>query len=237
MIHIAIVEDERIYEEQLEKFLLKYGQEKEIQIQISKFSDGDEIVEKYSGNYDIILMDIQMRFLDGMTAAEQIRHLDSDVIIIFITNMTEYAVKGYEVDALDYVLKPIEYFSFSRKLDRAILRIKKKIRNYIAVLTDNGIRKLDIDSILYIEIQDHTLIYHMENESVKAKGRGIMRDTEQVMAPYGFFRGNNCYLINLKWVDGMEDNWCRIGDALIQISRARKKSFMNALVEYISKEK
>ena len=74
-------------------------------------------------------MDIQMRFMDGMTAAEKIRTLDHEVIIMFITNMIQYAVRGYEVDAMDYVVKPVEYFAFSQKLDKAIGRMKRQCRH------------------------------------------------------------------------------------------------------------
>lgn len=234
MVHIAIVEDEDIYAEQLREYLNRYQNEKGKDIQITRFRDGDEIAEDYSGSYDVIFMDIQMRFMDGMTTAEKIRQMDSEVVIMFITNMTEYAVRGYEVDALDYIVKPIEYFVFSRKLDRALARIKGKKHHYISIPTENGIKKLDMDDILYIEIQDHTLTYCTQNESIRARGRGVMREVEQKMLPYGFFRNNNCYLVNLKWVESVNDYQCIVGDKVLQISRAKKKAFMNALVQYIS---
>lgn len=234
MVQIAIVEDEAVYARQLEEYLLRYQKEKGCEMRITRFEDGDEIAEEYAGIYDVILMDIQMQFMDGMTAAEKIRQMDSEVIIIFITNMTEYAVRGYQVDALDYVVKPIEYFAFSRKLDRALARVKGKMHNYISILTEKGMKKLDLSDILYIEVQDHTLIYHTKTESVKAKGRGVMKDTEQMMIPYGFFRNNNCYLVNLKRVESVEDNYCIVGEKSLQISRAKKKAFMKALVQYIS---
>lgn len=114
MIHIAIVEDEESYVRQLLEYIERFQQEHFQEIKTSIFRDGDEILEKYSADYDIILMDIQMQFVDGMTAAEKIREMDKSVILMFITNMTSYAVKGYEVDALDYMVKPVEYFSFSQ---------------------------------------------------------------------------------------------------------------------------
>ena len=125
MIHIAVVEDEKLFAEQILNFIRKYEKENNRQIKVTAYSDGEDIVEDYKGEYDIILMDIQMRFMDGMTAAEKIRSLDDEVIIMFITNMIQYAVRGYEVDAMDYVVKPVEYFSFSQKLDKAIARIRK----------------------------------------------------------------------------------------------------------------
>lgn len=237
MIHIAIVEDENIYAAQIIEFIHRFQKEKEVDIKITRFADGDEIIDNYSGDYGIILMDIQMQFMDGMTAAEEIRRLDTEVIIIFITNMTEYAVRGYEVDALDYIVKPLEYFSFARKLDRALKRIKESVHCYLSVTTENGVKKLDVDDILYIEIQDHTLIYVTEKERTRARGRAAMREIEERMLPYGFFRNNNCYLANLKWVQSVKENSCMVKDYSLQISRSRKKAFMNALVQYISEEK
>lgn len=234
MVHIAIVEDEDRYAKQLKEYLMRYQRENECEFTVARFGDGDEIVEGYTGAYDVILMDIQMKFMDGMTAAEKIRQMDAEVIIMFITNMTEYAVRGYEVDALDYIVKPIEYFAFSRKLEKALSRMRTKRHNYISIPTASGMKKLDLEEIHYIEIQDHTLIYHTETESVRAKGRGAMKEVEQAMIPYGFCRNNNCYLVNLRWVEGVEDNICTVGNQQLQISRAKKKAFMNALVQYIS---
>lgn len=113
MIRIAIVEDEEAYAAQLTEFLHKYEEEENAVFEITRFRDGDEITEKYRASFDIILMDVQMQFMDGISAAEEIRKTDSEVVIIFITNMRQYALRGYAVDAMDYVLKPISYFAFS----------------------------------------------------------------------------------------------------------------------------
>ena len=101
MVRIAIVEDEDIYIKQLTEYMKRYQQESGEEINVTVYRDGDGIISKYKAQFDIILMDIQMKFMDGMTAAEEIRKTDSEVIIIFITNMTQYAIRGYEVDALD----------------------------------------------------------------------------------------------------------------------------------------
>ena len=132
MIQIAIVEDEEIYVKQLTEYIRKYQTERGRSIKVTVFGDGEDITENYSGGFDIILMDIQMRFMDGMTAAEKIRQMDQKVIIMFITNMIQYAVRGYEVDAMDYVVKPVEYFLFHRnwikQLDVCALRLKNFLR-------------------------------------------------------------------------------------------------------------
>ena len=136
MISIAIVEDEEMYAKQLQQFLHQYEEENKEMFDITVYSDGDQIVNKYKSQYDIILMDVEMKFMDGMSAAEEIRKIDTEVVIIFITNMAQYAIRGYAVDALDYVLKPVSYFAFSQRLNRAISRMKKRILGLMDVLRE-----------------------------------------------------------------------------------------------------
>ena len=160
MINLAIVEDEDSYAEQLTEFVNKYQKESGNCFKITRFKDGDEITNGYRSQFDIILMDIEMKLVDGMTAAEEIRKLDQNVVIMFITNMTNYAIRGYQVDALDYVLKPVSYFAFSQKLDRAISRIRKSDSKIISVEMPSGVKKLDIDNIFYIESEGHNLNFY-----------------------------------------------------------------------------
>lgn len=231
MIGIAIVEDEAAYAAQLQEFLYRYAQESGQEFEIRVFSDGDEIIENYKAQYDIILLDVEMKYMDGMTAAEEIRKVDPEVVIIFITNMVQYAIRGYAVDALDYVLKPVSYFAFSQRLNRAIARMKKRARRYLAIAIKGGTQKLDIDQLYYVESQGHNLIYHT------AQGQhtttGTMKDAEEKLEALGFFRCNKGYLVNLAHVEAVRDG-CAIvaGDELL-ISRARKNDFMEALTDYM----
>lgn len=87
MIRIAIVEDEEEYIQQLTDYLQEYQKNSKEEIAVTVYRDGDEITSKYKSQFDIILMDIQMKFINGMTAAQEIRSVDSSVVIIFITNM------------------------------------------------------------------------------------------------------------------------------------------------------
>ena len=203
MINIAIVEDEKLYVSQLKEYISRYEKESGNRINVRVFPDGAEIVENYSGDFDIILMDIQMKYMDGMTAAEQIRKLDSEVIIMFITNMTQYAIRGYEVDALDYVVKPVEYFPFSQKLDRAIGRLQNKKKVFVSIPVEDGVLKMEIDDIYYVESMGHSLIYRTKKGEFTA--RGTMKDMEEILSPYGFFRCNKGYIVNLKYVDGVKE--------------------------------
>ena len=101
MIRIAIVEDDRHDREALKKCLNRYEKENQMKFSVTEFQDGEDIVTDYTASYDLIILDIEMAFLNGMKAAEKIRELDTNVIIIFITNMPQYAIQGYKVNALD----------------------------------------------------------------------------------------------------------------------------------------
>lgn len=232
MIRIALVEDDKGYADKLREYLRQYEEESGERLKISGFEDGEDIVTDYSGEYDIILMDIEMQFMDGMTAAEKIRKLDEEVIIIFITNMPQYVMKGYTVDALDYVLKPVSYFAFSKRLGKAISRMKRRRRKFITVVIKGGARKLDVSLIYYVEVRDHDLIFHTVDGDVVTKG--AMRDVEDSLVGEGFFRCNKCYLINLEYVESFQNNNVKVGKDVVQVSRARKKEFLDRLNEYMN---
>ena len=176
MIKIAIVEDESMYAEQLRDYLKQYEKENGEVFDITVYSDGDDIVHKYKAQFDIILMDVEMKFMDGMSAAEEIRKVDTEVVIIFITNMAQYATRGYAVDALDYVLKPVSYFAFSQRLSRAIGRMKKREQKIISVNIKGGTIRLNVANIYYIESQGHNLIFHTASGDYEAPG--TMKDVE-----------------------------------------------------------
>ena len=230
MIKIAIVEDEQLYAKQLHEYLRKYEKENGEAIEVTIYSDGDQIVEKYQSQYDIILMDIEMKFMDGMSAAEEIRKIDTEVVIIFITNMTQYAIRGYAVDALDYVLKPVSYFALSQRLNRAIGRMRKRESKMIMVNMKGGIVRLNIANIYYIESQGHTLILHTILGDYETSG--TMKEMESKLLGMNFCRGNKGYLINLQHVDGISDGCAIVKDEKLILSRARKKEFMEALTKY-----
>lgn len=231
MISIALVEDDRRYTEQLKGFLCQYEAEKNLKFNIVTFSDGDEIVERYDASYDIILMDIEMKFMDGMSAAEEIRKKDSEVVIMFITNMPQYAMKGYLVDALDYILKPVSYPVFRQRLDRAIERISSRSHDYIAIPVKGGLRKLDTEDIIYVEISIHDLIFHTVHGDFTTVGS--MKKVEEQLGEE-FYRCNKCYLINLKYVDAIQNNDVILGEQTLQVSRAKKKGLLEALNAYMN---
>ena len=231
MIRIAIVEDEPALREQLAAYIERYRRQYGGEFSVQSFADGDEIVSDSRAAYDIIFLDIQMKRMDGMAAAERIRAMDREVLLIFITNMAQFAIKGYAVDAMDYVLKPVPYFAFSQELQKAVARLQKRARRYLAVPTDNGLRRLDTAEIEYLESDGHRVRIVLAGEEFYVAG--TLREYEEKLADHGFARCNSWYLVNLARVLGVEQNDVQVGAHRLPISRPRKKGFMEALTDYI----
>lgn len=231
MYHIAIVEDEEEFSAQLQEFLKKYQKEQDIPLKISVFRDGAEILENYQPLYDIILLDIQMPQVNGMDAAEQIRQMDTDVVLMFITSMASYAIRGYEVGALDFVMKPINYYTFSMKFLRAIKRARRREQQQILLTLSDGVKKFGIQEIYYVEVQNRMLHYHTEEGEYIV--RGTMASVEQMLSPYPFVKCNHWYIVNLMHVTEVRKNTAFVGGHELEISRRNRTAFLKALTEYV----
>ncbi len=230
MIKIAIVEDDELYISQLQQYLQDYRREAQEDFVVRVYKDGDGITREYKAQFDIILMDIQLKFMDGMTAAEEIRRVDSEVIIIFITNMPQYAIRGYEVGALDYILKPVSYFVFCQKLGRAIQRLEKRGEKWVTVPVKGGVQRMEVSDIYYVESQGHNLLYHTK-DGVFLSG-ATMRSAEEALGSLHFSRCNKGYLVNLAHVEGVRDKCVVVKGEKLVISRPRMGVFMQELARY-----
>lgn len=233
MIRFCIVEDEKEQAELLNRYIRKYGNSTGESLEAEWVVDGIDLVEEYKGQYDIILLDIQMKHLDGMTAAEKIRMVDPDVVIIFITSTVQYAVQGYAVDALGYVLKPVLYPAFAKLMEKAIVRVKaRREKVYIHVSLEDRRLKLDCERIFYIESQRNNVIVHTETEDYVAAGP--LKRFEETLDAHGFSKCHNAYLVNLSKVEAVQKTDLVLANGvLLPISRARKKEFLAALTDDI----
>ena len=233
MIRIAVVEDDRNDMQILRGYLSRYEQENSAHFQVSTFSDGLDIVSDYKAEYDVILLDIQMKHLDGMSTAEKIRALDEDVIFIFITSTVQFAVQGYTVDALCYVLKPVPYLAFSQILGKAVRQVQKKqSKCYLTLDVDGCQMKLDMSQIFYVESQKHNILVHTEKGSYRTAGP--LKRMEELLLPQGFAKCHNAYLVNLLHVTALMPNVVRLSDGTeLSVSRARKKSFLDSFTDYV----
>lgn len=230
LIRVILVEDEDKAANQISKYLADFGLEVHEEFSIVRYTNAVDFLEAYKGT-DIVFMDIRMPGMDGMEAARRLRQKDSDAILIFTTNFTQYAVKGYEVDALDYIVKPINYYHFAMKMDKA-LRVYRKHKPYSLPILCNGVmRVIDIRNITYIESNNHDLIFHVGQQEYKA--RGSMAQIDNQLQNRGFSRCHVSYLVNLAYVTEVKENTVVVDNTELRITRAKKKIFLSDLSAYL----
>lgn len=229
MINIAIVEDDSKYQTTLVDYLSRYKKENNEEYSVDVFSNALNFLDEKKF-YNIIFLDIEMPFMNGIDAAKKIRETNTNSTIIFITNMAKYAVKGYEVDAMDFLIKPVEYFNFSLKLSKAMRIQNEDSLHTILVNNASGFMKIEISKILYVESSLHYVIYHLENEEVKV--RDSMKKVEENLSKYNFTKCNNSFLVNLDKIIKIQNDDIYIGKNVIKISRSKKKEFLDALAKF-----
>ncbi len=142
MIHVAICDDEKVFVQYLEALMRQYAEETSQEIKITAYYDGLELIEGYDPTIDLIFLDIQMRLVDGLKTAERIRKLDEKAGIIFLTNLAEYSLEGYQYQAVDYIIKPLKYVRLKAEMDRFLKRLRQMDAPAILVFNDTGKYKI-----------------------------------------------------------------------------------------------
>lgn len=146
---IAIVDDDEQQRVLLKGYVERFFSELNQSFTLVCFASSVDFASDYTVSFDIILLDIDMPHMNGIEAAKKIRQVDSSAVILFITNMAQCAIYGYEVNALDFMLKPVGYFNLSVKLARAIKQVPK--RKSISLKAEGKNLFLDKDDIYYVE--------------------------------------------------------------------------------------
>ena len=151
MIRIAIVEDDESSAYLLQNYKERYQQTHKTDCQLVFFKNGLEFISDYLPVFDVIFMDIKMPHLDDMEAVKKLRNIDKDTALIFITSMAQYTIRGYEVNALDFILKPVKYYDFEMKLNKAIHYIEKHKDTKITVNSGDMIKRVSVRDLYYLE--------------------------------------------------------------------------------------
>lgn len=229
----AIVEDDPSYAEYLRECLIRYGQEQGCGFQIRSFGRAEAFLETAQGSYDLVFMDVELGqgWMNGIEAARALRAKGSMAVLFFVTNMPQYAPSGYDVDAIDYCIKPINYNSLSVKLDKALRVLSQRLGVPVRIKTKEGLRVVSSSDIRYIEVMGHDLMFHTAQEVITSYGGLGERETD--LKPHEFARCSASALVNLRYITGLYGDEIAVGGERIKIGRSKKKEFLARLNTFL----
>ena len=228
---IAIIENELENTNDLEISVKKFFENKKINFKIDKYNTAKSFLNNYE-YFDLVFIDVNLPDINGIKAIQELRKIDQKVLVIFVTSAVEYAIKGYSVNAFDFIAKPFDYDDFASKLERALPRLKQSKK--LVIIHKQSMRILNISQIVYIEVDEHKIIFHLNNgENIDTYG--TMKSYLETLKNHNFALCNQCYLVNLKYVDGIQNDYVIINNEQLLISRPKKKEFINAITNFINK--
>ena len=230
MIRIALVDDEPEQLAATEALLRRYEQEHGADIRLSTFQDAVSFLDPYKADYDMVIMDVKMPYLNGIDAARKLREMDESVILFFLTTMEQYAIRGYEVDAMDYLIKPINYFDFALRFSRAVKKINRAQEKYLVLKTDSGVVRVSPGQIYYVEVSGHYCLYHTALGDYRQYYS--IRRLEQELRNEYFALCNSYLLVNLFYVEKIDGLSVFVHGEELQISHPKKKGFTESFSSY-----
>ncbi len=232
-IKVIIVEDEKDAADLLQQYILRYGETKSVEFDVRRYSDATSFLSSYNNSADLIFMDIELPDGDGMSAVAKIRERDNEVTVIFVTNMSQYTVKGYEVRAFDFIVKPVSYSNFSIKLAGAVSVIRQRTGKDLWISNKEGKNCIRSSRVKYIEVNQHVLVFHtLDGDYTQS---GTLSNIQDELAGEPFSLCNRCYLVNLRYVTAVKQFDVYLGTQKLQISRPKRTGFLRDLNNYLAK--
>ena len=205
MIKIALVEDSEECAKHFKELVERYTAESENEVKLYRFDNGFDFLESYGGDYDVVFLDIEMPHLDGISVAKKLREVDASVPLIFVTVMAQLAIKGYEVSAMDFIVKPISYLNFKMKVEKAMAIRSKNKSAVLKMLDDLGNQQyVDSSEIEYIESIGHRCEFHTRKGNFH--GYTSISKLEQDLEDCKFLRSSNSFLVNSAYISMIKND-------------------------------
>lgn len=231
---IAVVDDNLKDGGRLKQYIEKYALEHEKKFEVFLYANGLDFLDDMGRNFDIVFMDIEMPHLDGIETARKMRETDDTTILIFITNLAQYAIHGYEVNAIEFMVKPVGYYNFSDKMTKALKYLRRNDEKIMLFKNSDVITKIPISRILYLEKDKNYIIFHTEQGDYRE--RGSMGEMEEKLSGMGFSKCIAGCLVNLRYVSRMEKDVVWLKNISLPVSRTQRKLFAKEFVDFLGGE-
>ncbi len=233
MFKIAVCDDESYYRKYIEESIVTYMKELSIEHEISVFESGEQLME-LTGKmeyYDIIFLDINMEKIDGIEVAQYIRRFFSKVEIVFVTAYVSYALEGYKVNAIRYLLKGNKNFidSLKEAIDAIMSKYINKKRLTFSFVEGNC--EIALDNLIYIESKLHKLEFYLMEQQLTMYAK--LNSIEESLKIYNFIRIHQSYIVNLKYIETISNYKARlITGKELSVPKSKYKDVKDAFILY-----
>lgn len=230
--NIAICDDEHVETELLQGYLQHLEAERGDSFSVRSFSSGEQLLAQFSKNTDILLMDIGMNGISGLDTIRKLREQETDVCVIFITSLTQYAIEGYSVHAFGFLPKPLSYLRFRRTMDEALAALESEKSSTLALPVETGTQYIDFTRVCYVEVYGRMICVTREN-GLSLECRMSLANLERVLNSWKFFRCHNNFLVNFAYVERIESGKLTMKDGrVIPVSKHRYQELLLAIGRY-----
>jgi len=228
---VAIVDDDPSICSQICRSTKEFASAHSEEAAVEIFNTAEAFLEAaVKSPFQLVLLDIQLPGMDGMACAGRLRKQDPAAVIIFITNMIQYAVQGYKVNALDYLVKPFSDLQLADSLARAFEHIRSTLPQTITVHAADGLTTVQISSIVYVEAWNHSALIHTAGSQIPCSM--TLNAVENLLAPYGFYRCHAAFLVNLGMVEKVTATDAVAAGGNIPVSKHRRREFLQAITDW-----
>ena len=231
MLQLAVCDDERVFRSDLRKIL---GTELElcgIDYHISEFTSGEELIAGLEkADCQILFLDIEMKGIDGVEAARRLRETKRQMEIIFVTSYADFVFQGYEVRALNYILKPYELEKIAAVLHTALEALDIEAEKYYVIDQRGGSIRVPLSSVKYFSSDRRTV--HAVTTEQEYTFYEKLSDLETEL-PDTFVRIHNRYLVHLKYLEAVRQNTAVVDGEELPVSRSCKSGLSIAFAKYM----
>lgn len=231
MINIVIIEDSEEDYKYLADGIREYSEKNGEAISVRHYASALMFLDEYKMDADIIFMDIELPDINGVLASEKLRMRDSDVALVFVTNLAHMAIKGYGVSATDFIVKPVNYYKLSALLGKIIKKVKLNRDDYICLPVERSVVRISLGQIIYVEAEAHRITFHLTDRQITYSG--TLTACQKMLPPESFVRCYQSFIVNLKYVKACSGNEIVMTDgSVIPLSRSNRKEVMAKIAGY-----
>ena len=187
---------------------------------VRRYAGGQEFIRSPERS-NIVIISVQMARLDGLETARILRKLGSEAALILVSTSKDQAISGYEVDALDYLLKPVSQAAMMRALDKAMRHVNTLSNVNLALKVAGGTASVSSNDLIYVEVFDHNLVYHTTRGEYNVRGR--LSDVQAKLDSEHFILCNRSFIVNLRYVSVVGSDYLMVEGVKITVSKSRRK--------------